>query len=642
MAAADSIIKCPICDTKTKLGTVYCNRCGYGLKVTKNRPFKLCVKSNHENHLEASKCRIDNSVLVYFEKQEEARSCGRVLINFLLQCEALRIDITTPEQLMSDPKKQQYVLPPFKHGINSQQLCSYFEKLKITNCKKSVSEPEDYEAEFIIASLQYFGHFLKKQYLNVYDVNKIIFDERNNDFYIIQVLNYNNTTQLQEPSGHWFGARSINGKIYYAEPLEQMAGDKLQLVSFDNLIGLKKKLEEKQKQRQTQTETVMFNIYTFNSTQNQSNFMNIICSNCQQQYNKITLVNLYELSFNNICHQCNYEFSYNQLLVQEQVLSAASAPIQSIAKAQVQAQGQDLSAAASAPIKEIDSQKSKHLPITKAEADRIKAEVDRKAEEVKQARIKADKQAEADRIKAEVDRKAEEVKQARIKADKQAEADRIKAEADKQAQADRKAEAEIQAGIKAEAERQAGIKAEADNIICSKCTFSNKQTAIVCEMCQNNLSKEKEEAKRKADAKKRAEAEEAKRKAEAKKRAEAEEAENRRKLDEIIKIQIETQKLNVKLEEIRADNAKLDMRRDLKQIEKNSAQIAEILKKLQTLDFKMSKIYPEEIRCQNCTFSNKKGNKKCEVCENILIQSGGNAQYSKQQYKKLKSQYYKY
>jgi hypothetical protein len=54
-----------------------------------------------------------------------------------------------------------------------------------------------------------------------------------------------------------------------------------------------------------------------------------------------------------------------------------------------------------------------------------------------------------------------------------------------------------------------------------------------------------------------------------------------------------------------------------------------------------SKPAPNQKTCSTCGFYNEKIVKYCEMCHQ-KFQSGGNPQYPKQQYKKLKSQYYKY
>ena len=51
---------------------------------------------------------------------------------------------------------------------------------------------------------------------------------------------------------------------------------------------------------------------------------------------------------------------------------------------------------------------------------------------------------------------------------------------------------------------------------------------------------------------------------------------------------------------------------------------------------------PDQKECATCKFYNHKSVKFCELCHQTKFLSGGNAQYSKQQYKKLNSQYYKY
>ena len=324
--AAISQILCPICKNLNILGSQICNNCGYALKLTLDKPFKICVRNNeHKNDLNRTKCSQDGSDLVYFEKQIEGRSCGRVLINFLLQCEALRIDISPSETLLSNPKDGQYLSPPFKTGVNSQVLCNYFASKEITRpCDRFSSQPEDYDSDFIIASLQYFGHFLKKQYLYVSDISRISFDP--NDFYVIQILTYNKRTMHPMISGHWYGVRSINGIIYYAEPLDQMSKHKIELDKLDNIEEFKERMEKKKKEKalyiSNPDDEPRFNIFIFNPNKKNTDFMNIICFNCSKVHCKLTDV----LSFNPVCtsRTCNYQISYTQQ-DQPQVLSAAAA-----------------------------------------------------------------------------------------------------------------------------------------------------------------------------------------------------------------------------------------------------------------------------------------------------------------------------
>jgi hypothetical protein len=102
------------------------------------------------------------------------------------------------------------------------------------------------------------------------------------------------------------------------------------------------------------------------------------------------------------------------------------------------------------------------------------------------------------------------------------------------------------------------------------------------------------------------------------------------------------------LKNLRIQYAELDANRDKTEEEnivmkENHIYQTDILTRLGKIEKRKKELIPPKERmCPSCTFSNKIDNKNCEICETQLIKSGGNAQYSKQQYKKLKSQYYKY